>query len=631
MSKIAILIPRESIKNQALSVINKRNLTNVEVLVDSTTETVSDARACIENGVEIIIARGIQASLVRNYTKIPVVEIVLTGQEISYLIYKAKRLTKKEKPTVAIIGFKNMFSDISHFDEIFDINLKFYNPESTDQFTDFTEKAIEEGADVLIGGNIVEQVARVNNVPFQYIDSSEESISNALDTAIKMQYMAETIKNHTAEVETIFDSSLQGIIKIDNSKKITIVNKVCEELLNISNENVIDREIAELLPDLKDEYIDSILNGSRDVFNTSLRIKDVPAMVTIVPIQESNQIFGAIATFYKLNLGNYSNNESRSLYLRGYMTDSRFSELDVSDDTMRRCVDNAKVFALSKYPVLINGEVGTEKEFFAQCIHNNSAYKNGPFVSINCSGMTEEKQLKFLFGHKGANEENSEKGAFEVATHGTLLISDIDKLSPICQYRLYRALKYKVLIQNDIEKSHTLEVRIIVTTSKNLSMYVENGEFRQDLYYALNGLVLNIPPVRERQTVIKNFVLKKAKEFTKEYSKFIKISDEAMRLIMDFEWNGNMVQLESFCERIFLSTNKKLITEGFVENILSELYPKIEIADGNRKIVVYKSPEAERISDLIARHGGNRSAVAKELNISTTTLWRRMKKFGIME
>ncbi len=631
MSKIAIFAPQEVIRDQAISILNKRNMTNVEVRVVSTTDTVSDARDCVENGVGIIIARGIQASLVRNYTKIPVVEIVLTGQEMSYLIYNAKKLTKKEYPTLAVIGFKNMFSYATHFDEIFNVKLKFYNPESTERFTEFVERAVEDGADVLIGGNIVEQEAKRHNIPYQYIESAEDSIENALDTAIKMQYMAETIKNHTAEVETIFDSSLQGIIKIDNNKKITIVNKVCEELLNVSNENVIDKEIAELLPELKNEYIDSILNGSRDVFNTSLRIKDVPAMVTIVPIQESNQIFGAIATFYKLNLGNYNNNESRSLYLRGYMTDSRFSELDISDDTMRKCVDNAKVFALSKYPVLINGEVGTEKEFIAQCIHNNSAYKNGPFVSINCSGMTEEKQIKLLFGNKNENEDITEKGAFEVATNGTLLISDIDKLSPICQYRLYRALKYKELIQNDIEKSHTLEIRIVVTTSKNLSMYVENGEFREDLYYALNGLVLNIPPVRDRQNVIKNFVLNKAREFTKEYSKFIKISDEAMRLIMDYEWNGNMVQLESFCERIFLSTNKKLITEGFVENILSELYPKIEIEDGNRKIVIYKSPEAERISDLIARHGGNRSAVAKDLNISTTTLWRRMKKYGIME
>lgn len=205
--------------------------------------------------------------------------------------------------------------------------------------------AIEEGADVLIDR------CNLRNKPFQYIESTEISIENALDTAVKMQYMANTIKTHTVEVEAIFDNSLQGIIKIDIEGKITIVNKIWEELLNIKQGQVESKMIFDILPELKFEHVESILNGERDIFNTSFRIKDVPTMLTLVPIQESNEILGGIVTFYRLNLNDYDKEETRSLYLRGYITDSRFTQINVSDENMKECVENAEIFAFSKNPI----------------------------------------------------------------------------------------------------------------------------------------------------------------------------------------------------------------------------------------------------------------------------------------
>lgn len=632
MSKIAILLPKEYMLEQARNVIREDEL-DIDILkVIKTSDSVYEARQAVEQGAEVVLARGVQAAFIRQYTNIPVAELTLTGQEIGLMIASAKKKVPDKKcPQIALIGFKNMFSDTTYADELFDIRLKFYDITAIEQAAEKVDLAIQEGADVLLGGDTVNALAAQKGIPAQFIDSTEESIRSAIGVAKKMILTAEAEKNFTAQFETVLDNSYNGILEIDENKEIMIVNRAGEELFHKKASQLEGTALEKVIPELEQRYIDDVLSGKRDSFMTSVYVAGVPMMLTAAPIQYENKIRGAIISLYRnASVRKNDADELHSYYLKGYVAHAHFSDIRITGKEMEYCVELSKMYALSKNPVLICGEDGTDKEKLAQCIHNNSSYKAGPFVAVNCSGMTEQMQVDRLFGNPDAEDESMKKGALAISDHGTIVISEIEKLSLLCQYRLYRAIRYDSLIQNDLERSKTLDNRIIAITGADLYQYVEQGRFRQDLYYLLNSLTVEIPPLRKRPQDIRAIVEDCRVRFTKRYARFPKIAEDAMEALAGFGWQGNEIQLESFCERLFLTSPKKTITSDYVYFLLDTLYPVKERISEDGTTVIYQHPEAARLTELLEKHQGNRSAVAKELGISTTTLWRRMKKYGVI-
>lgn len=617
---------------QARNVIREDEL-DIDILkVIKTSDSVYEARQAVEQGAEVVLARGVQAAFIRQYTNIPVAELTLTGQEIGLMIASAKKKVPDKKcPQIALIGFKNMFSDTTYADELFDIRLKFYDITAIEQAAEKVDLAIQEGADVLLGGDTVNALAAQKGIPAQFIDSTEESIRSAIGVAKKMILTAEAEKNFTAQFETVLDNSYNGILEIDENKEIMIVNRAGEELFHKKAFQLEGTALEKVIPELEQRYIDDVLSGKRDSFMTSVYVAGVPMMLTAAPIQYENKIRGAIISLYRnASVRKNDADELHSYYLKGYVAHAHFSDIRITGKEMEYCVELSKMYALSKNPVLICGEDGTDKEKLAQCIHNNSSYKAGPFVAVNCSGMTEQMQVDRLFGNPDAEDESMKKGALAIGDHGTIVISEIEKLSLLCQYRLYRAIRYDSLIQNDLERSQTLDNRIIAITGADLYQYVEQGRFRQDLYYLLNSLTVEIPPLRKRPQDIRAIVEDCRVRFTKRYARFPKIAEDAMEALAGFGWQGNEIQLESFCERLFLTSPKKTITSDYVYFLLDTLYPVKERISEDGTTVIYQHPEAARLTELLEKHQGNRSAVAKELGISTTTLWRRMKKYGVI-
>lgn len=617
---------------QARNVIREDEL-DIDILkVIKTSDSVYEARQAVEQGAEVVLARGVQAAFIRQYTNIPVAELTLTGQEIGLMIASAKKKVPDKKcPQIALIGFKNMFSDTTYADELFDIRLKFYDITAIEQAAEKVDLAIQEGADVLLGGDTVNALAAQKGIPAQFIDSTEESIRSAIGVAKKMILTAEAEKNFTAQFETVLDNSYNGILEIDENKEIMIVNRAGEELFHKKASQLEGTALEKVIPELEQRYIDDVLSGKRDSFMTSVYVAGVPMMLTAAPIQYENKIRGAIISLYRnASVRKNDADELHSYYLKGYVAYAHFSDIRITGKEMEYCVELSKMYALSKNPVLICGEDGTDKEKLAQCIHNNSSYKAGPFVAVNCGGMTEQMQVDRLFGNPDAEDESMKKGALAIGDHGTIVISEIEKLSLLCQYRLYRAIRYDSLIQNDLERSQTLDNRIIAVTGADLYQYVEQGRFRQDLYYLLNSLTVEIPPLRKRPQDIRAIVEDCRVRFTKRYARFPKIAEDAMEALAGFGWQGNEIQLESFCERLFLTSPKKTITSDYVYFLLDTLYPVKERISEDGTTVIYQHPEAARLTELLEKHQGNRSAVAKELGISTTTLWRRMKKYGVI-
>ena len=359
MSKIAILLPKEYMLEQAKRVIEEDGR-DIDILkVIKTSDSVYEARQAVELGAEVILARGVQVAFIRQYTNIPVAELTLTGQEIGLMITSAKKkVPEKKHPRIALIGFRNMFSDMTYADELFDVELKFYNITAIEQAAEKVDLAIKENADILMGGDTVNALAAQKGFPGQLIDSTEESIRSAIAVAKKMIRTAEAEKNYIAQFETVLDNTYNGILEIDEQKKIMIVNKAGEDLFRKKAEELQGTALEKVLPELETRYIDEVLDGRRDAFMASVYVQGMPMMLTAASIQYENRIRGGIISVYRNTSvrKNVNTEELHSHYLKGYVAHAHFSDLRINSKEMEYCVELSKMYALSRRPALILGE-----------------------------------------------------------------------------------------------------------------------------------------------------------------------------------------------------------------------------------------------------------------------------------
>jgi transcriptional regulator with PAS, ATPase and Fis domain len=631
MADITLLVPREEMLRQAHNILQTEGYNIKESKVINTADSVSEARSALAKGTNIIIARGYQASLIKQYTNIPVVEITLTGQEMGLLITQAKKIVNKKRPVIGVIGFNNMFCDMTYFNQIYNIELRTYLVPDAEQLHNAIQQAMLDNLDIIIGGDTAIMAASDAGIPSLFLASTEDSIREAFKIADKLQYAMDIEKRDMAQLETLLDYSFSGIIKISQKGNIIIINRIMEEILNKKSSDVVGKSITDIFKDIPLDTIENILLEGNEIYSSFMTVNETALVVIIAAVKVDNKIDGAILTCHKVKKMKQIEAEIlRERYLYGYIAKGNFDDIPHASKVMQRSIALAKIYAQSRSPVLICGEVGTEKDLFAQAIHNNSLSKNGPYITVNCYGINEEMQTEVLFGSSKVEEGSGKgEGALAAANHGTVLISEIDKLSMNSQYRLYRSIRYKSLIRNDIEKTLSIDVRIIATTSKTLSVLVQQGLFREDLYYLLSGLVIDVEPLRRRPEDLEQLVDTYVKLYCDIYSRYHVLTNGAKEALMEYPWNGNLIQLESFCDRMILSAMHRTIDEVFIKHLFSELYPIIQQQHNREKIVIYKDPEAVIITDALEKHGGNRSLAAAELGMSKTTLWRHMKKYGI--
>ena len=306
----------------------------------------------------------------------------------------------------------------------------------------------------------------------------------------------------------------------------------------------------------------------------------------------------------------------------------------------------AEAYARSSSPILIESSAGLELELLAQSIHNAGNRKSKPFIITSISGMDEEQQEQLLFG----NMRLGQHGAILDANQGTLMIQGIDKLTLPLQSQLARIIRLRrIPSQSDLSKYKHVDIRIIASTSKNLTELRKNFLFRSDLLFALKALRLRIPPLKDRPNDILNMLEFYFNDYNIKYRTHHSLSENAKNMILHYSWQGNVAQLQAFCERMILTAEHRVISSAYIEQLLHELY----IEDSGIYDFAYSdtgSPEAanivnDRINSLeiktdtdpykdliiqtLRKFHGNRKLTAKDLHISTTTLWRKIRKYGI--
>jgi transcriptional regulator with PAS, ATPase and Fis domain len=278
--------------------------------------------------------------------------------------------------------------------------------------------------------------------------------------------------------------------------------------------------------------------------------------------------------------------------------------------------------------VLVYGESGTGKEFIVRLIHDQSPRAAGPFVSINCAALTETLLESELFGHvRGAftGAVRDKAGLFEVAGNGTLFLDEIGEVAPTVQAKLLRALQEREIRRVGGERNITIEARVVAATNRDLRAAVEAGTFREDLYFRLGAFVITVPPLRDRREDIPalahDFLQRAAARTKKDVQA---ISAEAMTALMTYHWPGNVRELQHAIERAVIVSRGASIK-------VRELPPEVTQQSRGRAAdtLDLQSNERVMIERALERYRGNRRQAAEALKISTVTLWRKMKQYGL--
>jgi DNA-binding NtrC family response regulator len=301
----------------------------------------------------------------------------------------------------------------------------------------------------------------------------------------------------------------------------------------------------------------------------------------------------------------------------------------VQSDAMREVLEMAVRVAPLDTTVLVHGESGTGKEFIVRMIHDQSERAAQPFVSVNCAALPETLLESELFGHvRGAftGAVRDKTGLFELATAGTLFLDEVGEMAPTIQAKLLRALQEGDIRKVGGERSIRVNPRVIAATNRDLRAAVAAGQFREDLYFRLGAFVITVPPLRDRRETIPTLVHQFLRAAARQMKKAVPgISPEAMTLLMNYHWPGNVRELEHSVQRAVILAHGPSVT---VRELPPEVRSGVPESAGSLSLDLEVNERAS-IQRALERFGGNRKLAAKALNISTVTLWRRIKQHNL--
>jgi len=432
--------------------------------------------------------------------------------------------------------------------------------------------------------------------------------------------------------DVILDSIVDGVFTVDEQWRITSFNAAATQITGVPREEAVGRRCC-------DVFHASICESEcalRQTLETGRPVTCKPIYViradgNRIPISISTAILkdrdgkliGGVETFRDLSVVEQLRKELEEKYT--------FGDIIARSRPMRRLLDVLPQLGESNSTVLIEGASGTGKELFARAIHDLSPRRDKRFVAINCGALPDTLLESELFGYKAGaftDARHDKPGRFALADRGTIFLDEIGDVSPAMQSKLLRVLQEATYEPLGSVETASVDVRVIAATNKDLARLVRAGTFREDLYYRINVVRLQLPPLRDRREDIPLLVEHFIAKFNRLQDKHILgASPEVMAILLEHDYPGNVRELENIVEHCFVLCPGRLIEPGHLPATLREGAQRR--APSERGEVTLRSLEKMHIAEAIRRHGGNRKAAAQGLGIHPATLFRKIKSLGI--
>lgn len=606
-----------------------------EVILDTYNNPLDNINA------DVAIARGFTAHAMQK-KGILCAELKVSGYDVIAAIAKCRTLTPVKK--IALVGAFNMVYGAENAHIIYpDIQITSYPIVDETQLEKMIQKAIDDGNGAIVGGYTTAMISKKYNIPAVMIESGRESVNNAIAEAKLAAEISLREKIKSNEIANVMNYSFQGIISVNRQGYITFANSYCHTLLKDVKESLIGHSIQEFFPNIP---VEQVIKDGKKILSELQYYHGLSLLVNCVPVESEYGNAGCVLTFQNAAQIQAEEGQIRKkMHQSGFKAKYHFSQIIHNSQIMDSVISDAVNFSYSDSNVLIYGETGTGKELFAQSIHSSSPRRNNPFVAINCSALPENLLESELFGYvEGAftgASKGGKMGFFEIAHKGTIFLDEIGDISPKLQSRLLRVLQEKEIIRLGNDTVIPVDVRVISATNKNLKEAVANGEFRQDLLYRLDVLELNLPPLRKRGSDLP-LLLNHYINFEHERTgcRLHLLTDRAIQALSDYAWPGNIREMRNFCERLCILCQKETADLEDICRALPDIFqPSCTTLGKHISSAASISPDTDpllynektEILKALAMFRNNRTKAAEYMNMHPSTLWRKMKKYGLME
>lgn len=444
----------------------------------------------------------------------------------------------------------------------------------------------------------------------------------------------------------ILDAIHDGILIIDKNSIVRYINPAYTRITGVPLENIVGKEIREVRPGAR---LPSVLKSGENILRALRLEDDIEYLVNMAPIISEKQIIGAISVVKAIDdafeISNRINRYQKEIHiLKKHIKSIQkaryfFSDIVAEDPLSQELKNLAEKVSQKDTTVLISGESGTGKELYAQAIHNGSSRKDGPFIVLNCATMNHSLLESELFGYAEGSFTGAAKegkvGLFEAAHRGTIFLDEISEIEISLQAKLLRTLQENTVRRIGSVKEIPIDVRVITATNKDLEEMIQEGTFKQDLYYRIAVFPLEIPPLRERRRDIPALTTRFLSKRENKVMRRIDITDEAVNVLTAYNWPGNIRELSNSIEFAFnMMTDYTIDTDHlpnriksyYLRNHKGEKMPIIEnLADVLKKVEIQT---IEKRLELFGHDLEGKKQAAASLGISLATLYNKLKEIS---
>lgn len=595
---------------------------------------------------EVIVSRGFVArDLLRKDYYVPVVEVPVAASDLVQCLHKAHGLYHCNR--IAVVGSTNMVMGAERLSEVVGMQVEQHALANREEIDECVDEIAAVGIRVVIGGVKTCERARKLGLHTLMLESGREAMWHSITEAKRLGYIAREEEKKAQNLKAIFDNVVEGIIALDNDGKVEVLNPAAERILTLGPERAIGRPITQVMPFAQ---VNTLMENTRGESHAIIKYEGGTFTVNSAPILVRDEKLGSLLILQDSeHILELEKKIREKIYRRGHVTKHTFEDIIGESAAIKGIIQNAKKYSAVDSNIVIVGETGTGKELFAQSIHSYSRRRDGPFVAVNCAALSESLLESELFGYaEGAftgAARGGKPGLFELAHRGTLFLDEISEIPSPLQGRLLRAIQEKEIRRLGDDRVIPVDVRIISASNRRLSRLVEERVFRQDLYYRLDILELELPPLRDRREDIPALAQYWARKYGFQFKmEEMKMSARATEFLSRYDWPGNIRQLRNICERLVVLSHCSVIDAKDVELVLDPHVADLErhvlpkpveeagqtsaapVATLHREI---KEIERDRILRVLREVSFNKLKAASLLGMSRTTLWRRMKEMNV--
>ena len=447
--------------------------------------------------------------------------------------------------------------------------------------------------------------------------------------------LLERVRHDDRRLKIILDNLDIGLLTVDRGGHIAFFNTTAETISGFSRGDVLGKSCSTVFGETSSAgmllFNETISDGqARSSAEGELRTRDgqiIPVRANYMALKnEDGRIVGGLATITDLSLKYQFNSEIKGRYT--------FYDMVGKDPAIQKIFEIIPVVAASDETILIEGPTGTGKDVLAKVIHNASSRSQKPLVKVNCAALPDNLLESEMFGYvKGAftGADNDKPGRFQDADQGTIFLDEIGDLPLSLQGKLLRVLEDKEFYPLGGRKTTKVDVRIISATNQNLSQMVKERHFREDLFYRLNVMRLELPPLKNRRgdiPLLISHILKRLR--TTRETRVEKFSNNAMEMLLNYDYPGNVRELENIIEHALIVCQGETIERNHLPLALQqELLRSWPPGETHMPGEELEMSEKQMILAMLQKNSWNKGKTAAALNINRTTLWRKIKKYNI--